>query len=145
MRALVEVSARWPVIFPVHPRTKARIAALSLAASNGRLQLVSPLAYLEFLALLKSAHLVVTDSGGVQEETTYLGVPCLTVRPNTERPITVDRGTNRLVASAYDDLLSAIEAPPARQPQGARQIPLWDGRAAGRIADLMAAQPPHGG
>jgi len=147
MRALTEISATWPVIFPVHPRTKARIAALAVPAStaNSDLRLVPPLAYLEFLALMESAQLVITDSGGVQEETTYLGVPCLTARPNTERPITIDRGTNRLVASRFDDLVRAARRPPERQAVGADRIPLWDGRAADRIADLLATQSPRGG
>ena len=85
-----------PVVLPLHPRGRAALAAAGLAA-GGRLRIVEPLGYVEFLSLVRGARLVVTDSGGIQEETTVLGVPCLTVRPNTERPITITHGTNRLV------------------------------------------------
>jgi UDP-N-acetylglucosamine 2-epimerase (non-hydrolysing) len=102
------------------------------------LRVVEPLGYLEFLSLVRGSALVVTDSGGIQEETTILGVPCLTLRPNTERPITISHGTNRLVtpeglASAVDDVLAGRVVIPAERP------PLWDGHAGERIAEAVAA------
>ncbi len=127
-----------PVLFPVHPRTRARLKDMSWSPPAGsRLELLEPLPYLELLGLEMSADLVLTDSGGMQEETTYLGVPCLTVRPSTERPITCTQGTNRLVAANRDAVLAA-----ARQARnGARRGPVtierWDGRTAERIADVL--------
>lgn len=139
VRALHDVAASWPVVFPVHPRTRKTLATLDLGPDEPQLRLLDPLGYVDFLALLRAARLVVTDSGGVQEETTYLGIPCLTVRPNTERPITIDLGTNRLVAAWYEAITRAVEETSAR-PRGSRCIPpLWDGNAAERIADALAA------
>lgn len=137
--ALLRIGERWPVIFPVHPRTRTSLASLELPQIEGRLRLLTPLGYMDFLALMQSAKLVVTDSGGVQEETTYLGIPCLTVRPNTERPITVDQGTNRLVAARRDAIVAAAQETTAAPSQNRRIPPLWDGTAARRIADVMAA------
>jgi UDP-N-acetylglucosamine 2-epimerase (non-hydrolysing) len=106
-------------------------------AVNG-LQLTEPLSYLDFMALESQASLVITDSGGIQEETSYLGIPCLTVRPNTERPVTVTAGTNRLIDPARESLAAAAHA---ALKQGRRKTPCpiegWDGRAAGRIAEAM--------
>jgi len=123
------------VVFPMHPRTRARAGARGAAPG---LHLIDPLGYLEFLGLEQHARLVVTDSGGVQEETTYLGVPCLTVRANTERPVTITEGTNILVGTDPKDLLrAAIER--LRGPAAAARIPeLWDGKAAERIADVFS-------
>ena len=140
LTGLLEISDRYPVVFPVHPRTKARIAALGLWNLAGRIQLVDPLGYLDFVGLMNSARLVLTDSGGVQEETTYLGVPCLTARPNTERPITLDVGTNRLVASTQDSLARAIRETLGRPNGPAARPALWDGNAASRIVAVMLAQ-----
>lgn len=133
---LADVSRRWPVVFPVHPRTRARLDALGGTADG--LRLTEPLGYLDFLSLEKGAAVVVTDSGGVQEETTWLGVPCLTVRDATERPVTVGVGTNTLVGRDAGRLRAAIEsvlegggAPDGGRPQ------LWDGRAAERIASVL--------
>jgi UDP-N-acetylglucosamine 2-epimerase (non-hydrolysing) len=137
LKALLEISRTWPVVFPVHPRTRAKIGKLGITVEESQLRLVSPLGYLEFLALMQSARLVITDSGGVQEETTYLGVPCLTARPNTERPVTIEHGTNQLVASTYDDLLRAAHGPLQGRPHGAERPELWDGQTAARIADLL--------
>ena len=140
MAALNEMALRQTVVFPVHPRTRSRLEQLGLGA--GRVRLIEPLSYLDFLGLMDAAALVLTDSGGIQEETTFLGVPCLTVRSTTERPITLTQGTNRLVASdrqvildAVDDVEHSDDAP--RQP-----IELWDGRAAERIAQVLLAQTP---
>jgi UDP-N-acetylglucosamine 2-epimerase (non-hydrolysing) len=124
---------RLPVVFPVHPRTR---RTLPPGAADG-LELIDPLGYLEFLALQRHATAVVTDSGGIQEETTFLGVPCLTVRQNTERPVTVTLGTNTLVGHDFARLGREIDAIVAGRPKAGRVPPLWDGRAAERIADVF--------
>jgi UDP-N-acetylglucosamine 2-epimerase (non-hydrolysing) len=140
VQALASVARELPVVFPVHPRTRARMASEGLGSDDHRpLRLIDPLGYLDFLALVASAAGVLTDSGGIQEETTFLGVPCLTLRANTERPVTVEMGTNVLLGLApariYDvpDLLAQARRRPARVP------PLWDGRAAERIVELLVA------
>jgi UDP-N-acetylglucosamine 2-epimerase (non-hydrolysing) len=135
--ALGAVAADLPLVFPVHPRARPGVEA---AIVSDRIRLVDPLGYLDFLALQAGARLVLTDSGGVQEETTALGVPCLTLRDNTERPITVTEGTNILVGRD-----------PARIVDTARRVitegitprcpALWDGRAAERIADVLLREP----
>ncbi|MGV8073281.1 MAG: non-hydrolyzing UDP-N-acetylglucosamine 2-epimerase [Syntrophobacteraceae bacterium] len=139
MEVLMDVSKDLPLVFPVHPRTRSRIAELDLSISgNGRMHLVEPLGYLDFLKLQTEAAVVVTDSGGIQEETTYLGVPCLTVRENTERPITVEMGTNVLIGR---DMLSLRREFAQVFNGGAKQghvPPLWDGRAGERIAAVIA-------
>lgn len=141
VRLLARLAARLPVIFPVHPRTRGALERAGLweavQAAPG-LKLLEPLGYLEFLGLMAEAGLMLTDSGGVQEETTILGVPCLTMRENTERPVTVTHGTNRLVgtdperilAAAYEVLDSDRITPAAPE--------LWDGRASERIVDVLA-------
>jgi UDP-N-acetylglucosamine 2-epimerase (non-hydrolysing) len=136
---MADISQRMPVVFPVHPRTRSRIRELNMELPNGSLRFIEPLGYLDFLAMMKSAALVVTDSGGVQEETTFLGVPCLTARPNTERPITICEGTNRLVDSRYEDLVEAMNQSLDHEPSTPTRRPeLWDdGLAARRIADVM--------
>jgi UDP-N-acetylglucosamine 2-epimerase (non-hydrolysing) len=139
--ALAEVAARLPVVFPIHPRTRARLSAdakLRDRADSARgLQLVDPLGYLDFLALVADARFVLTDSGGIQEETTALGVPCLTLRENTERPVTVEVGTNTLVGTDPAQIVpQAIAIVEGRGKKG--RIPeLWDGRAAERIARIL--------
>jgi UDP-N-acetylglucosamine 2-epimerase (non-hydrolysing) len=146
LATLAVLSADAPVLFPVHPRTRARIETMGWTAPAGaRLHLLEPLPYLELLGLEISAGLVLTDSGGMQEETTYLGVPCLTVRPSTERPITCTQGTNRLVEANQ----AAIRAAAHDVWQGSRHGPVaierWDGRTAERIADVLvngASYPP---
>jgi UDP-N-acetylglucosamine 2-epimerase (non-hydrolysing) len=105
---------------------------------------LEPLGYLDFLALTNSARLTLTDSGGIQEETTYLGVPCLTVRPNTERPVTVEMGTNRLVASRRESILEAVKALLVGPVRNSAVPPLWDGKAAERIVEVMLAQKKSG-
>jgi UDP-N-acetylglucosamine 2-epimerase (non-hydrolysing) len=124
-----------PVVLPLHPRGRATLAEAGLRDSD-RLRIVEPLGYLDFISLVRGAAVVITDSGGIQEETTILGVPCLTVRPNTERPITITHGTNRLlepeaVGDAVREVLAGGVAAPAERP------PLWDGHAGERIADVV--------
>jgi UDP-N-acetylglucosamine 2-epimerase (non-hydrolysing) len=134
---LEEVSSAVPVIFPVHPRTRVRLS--EQVAAGPQLHLTSPLGYLEFLGLQQRATLVVTDSGGIQEETTFLGVPCLTVRDNTERPITVTHGTNRLVGRSPERLRSAIYEVLNGDRSAGATPPLWDGHASDRIAEVLLA------
>jgi len=138
-RAVVEalrgVSAMVPLVVPLHPRGRANLEAAGLTDSD-RIRIVEPLGYVAFLSVVAGARLVLTDSGGIQEETTILDVPCLTIRPNTERPITISHGTNRLVAPT--EVVAAareILAGPVR-PGGPRP-PLWDGHAGDRIADVV--------
>jgi UDP-N-acetylglucosamine 2-epimerase (non-hydrolysing) len=136
--AVLEVSRQIPLVVPIHPRGRTRLAEAGLV-DGPSVRVVDPLGYVDFLSLVRGAALVVTDSGGVQEETTMLSVPCLTVRPNTERPITITHGTNRLVTPAL--LPAAAEkalADGAVTPSGS-QPPLWDGAAGPRIARVISA------
>ncbi|MBV9086381.1 MAG: UDP-N-acetylglucosamine 2-epimerase, partial [Acidobacteriaceae bacterium] len=137
---LSDISSGTPVLFPVHPRTRQRIAGAGLTSrANGNLRLMDPLPYIRFLALQQRATAVVTDSGGIQEETTYLGVPCLTVRENTERPITTTSGTNILVGRDLDRLQAELERILQGKKKDRVTPPLWDGHAAERIADVIVA------
>jgi UDP-N-acetylglucosamine 2-epimerase (non-hydrolysing) len=141
VHTLGEISEDLPIIFPIHPRTKARLAASGCKiAENGKFHLIDPLSYLEFLALQKDATVVITDSGGIQEETTFLGVPCLTVRQNTERPITVEVGTNMLVGQNMDLLKQEIRRILNGKSKKGSVPPLWDGKAGERIAELIVAR-----
>jgi UDP-N-acetylglucosamine 2-epimerase (non-hydrolysing) len=134
---LNELSERIPVVFPVHPRTRARLEQAAITVNAG-IHLTAPLGYIDFVALERAARLVLTDSGGVQEETTYLGVPCLTMRPNTERPVTVEIGTNRLVRAGSEALRAAVVAELERRERPPAHIPdLWDGGAAVRIVEVF--------
>ncbi len=138
LAGLTQISLDLPVVFPVHPRTRKRMAESGLTPGSGNMQLLDPLGYLDFLALQIHSSLVLTDSGGVQEESTYLGIPCLTARPNTERPITVTVGTNRLVESKRDAIVTAARAA-LNGDRTAGAIPeLWDGLAATRIVQVLA-------
>lgn len=134
--ALTEVAKRAPVVFPIHPRTLSRLGNKASYFSS-QLRIIDPLPYLEFLGLQKHASLVITDSGGIQEETTFLGIPCLTVRDNTERPITVTLGTNTVIGRDPRNLIAAVENS-KRDRQGKHEAPpLWDGRASERIAQIL--------
>lgn len=138
LKALGEIAGRCPLLLPVHPRAAERLAGLGVP---GGIRLVPPAGYLDFIALQDSARLVLTDSGGIQEETTALGVPCVTLRENTERPITVTEGTNVLAgtdpARITDTVNRVLDDPPApRCPE------LWDGRASDRIARVLLDGPP---
>ncbi len=141
VRALSEVAEHIPLVFPVHPRTRHRIRE-SLDGEEpgraaGRLQCVDPLGYLDFVALVSRARVVLTDSGGLQEETTALGVPCLTLRERTERPVTVSAGTNRLVGTAPDRIVEEARRVVESRTPRVQPPPLWDGRAAERIVALL--------
>lgn len=141
--ALIEISRKIPVVFPAHPRTKARISEFGFAekVADSNIKLIEPLGYLDFMRLYSGAKLVLTDSGGLQEETTALGIPCLTIRENTERPITIELGTNILVGTnaekikeeAYKILNNYSSSKDAKIP------PLWDGKTAARICDALLA------
>ncbi len=135
---LAAIGAEVPVYFPMHPRTRARLEAAGAALERPGVHMAAPVGYLEFLALQKHAACVLTDSGGIQEETSYLGVPCLTLRENTERPITVRLGTNCLVGHDMALLRAELAAVLAGRGKKGGPIPLWDGRAGERIAAVVA-------
>ena len=139
LEALAEVARLVPVVFPVHPRTRARLAHPALAGAAAALRLVEPLGYLEFLSLTSAARLVLTDSGGLQEETTALGVPCLTLRENTERPVTVTEGTNEVVGGDPGRIVAAARRALGGEGKRGRVPALWDGRAGERAADAIVA------
>jgi UDP-N-acetylglucosamine 2-epimerase (non-hydrolysing) len=136
---LNEIAGEIPILFPVHPRTRQVMRALEFANFSPHLHLVDPVGYLEFLGLQRKATLVITDSGGIQEETTYLGIPCLTVRENTERPITVQLGSNILVGRDMDRLKIEVEAILSGKGKTGTVPPLWDGKAGQRIADILVS------
>jgi UDP-N-acetylglucosamine 2-epimerase (non-hydrolysing) len=135
LESLLQVNDDLAVVFPAHPRTRKRIADFGLNA--GRLLVLEPLPYVEFLGLQSRATIVITDSGGIQEETTYLGIPCLTVRENTERPITVSVGTNVLVGSDAKKLRVEFMRVLEGKAKRGSVPPLWDGRAGERIANIL--------
>jgi len=132
--ALEEIGSHYPILFPIHPRTHHRLRDAGIQMVNVRV--IPPLGYLDFIGLMAKAKLVLTDSGGIQEETTALGVPCITIRENTERPVTIEEGTNRLAGVSREGILTAfkdmlVEKDDATVPK------LWDGLASGRIMDVI--------
>ncbi len=139
LRVLAEISTDIPLIFPVHPRTRQRILETGLDSllDGTAFQMVSPLSYLEMLGMMKEARLVLTDSGGIQEETTALGVPCITLRENTERPITVDQGTNTIVGTDPKKIRQCVRNIMATGGKSGRVPDLWDGCAAERIVETI--------
>jgi UDP-N-acetylglucosamine 2-epimerase (non-hydrolysing) len=138
LRAVADIQRDLPLVFPVHPRTRKALAAQQVELPN--VKLVDPLGYLEFMKLVSHARLVLTDSGGIQEETTYLGVPCLTLRENTERPSTVEQGTNVLVGLGPDRITEAARTV-LRAGRTRHQVPdKWDGQAARRILDVLTSR-----
>lgn len=140
LEALIAISEKLPVIFPVHPRTRGNIEKFGFAeqVAESNIRLIEPLGYLDFMNLYSGARLVLTDSGGLQEETTALGIPCLTLRENTERPITIELGTNQLVGTNPQKIKSAaFEILENSTKKAARIPPLWDGHAAERICDAL--------
>lgn len=145
LSALERISRRLPIVFPAHPRTRGRLAEFglleSVRAAAPRLRLVEPLGYLDFLRLMSGARLVLTDSGGLQEETTALSIPCLTLRENTERPITVTLGTNRVVGTDEERIVRAAFA--ALDRADGERPPLWDGQAADRVLNALLEAADH--
>lgn len=141
MRSLESVAAHQPVVLPLHPRTRKMLEASAFRSTHPNLIICDPLGYLDFLRLQSAAALVITDSGGVQEETSYLGIPCLTLRPNTERPITITQGTNRLLDPNREDLtFASLQA--VKQGIKPARIEGWDGHAAARIVTQLLAWKP---
>ena len=138
LRTLTDLSSEIDIVFPVHPRTRERVQRLKLSGTE-RIQWMEPASYLTFLALQKNATLVITDSGGIQEETTFLGVPCLTMRENTERPVTVTIGTNQLVGRDFTRLKTEFRKILSGEAKRGSLPPLWDGHAADRIAAVLAS------
>ncbi|MBF0175391.1 MAG: UDP-N-acetylglucosamine 2-epimerase (non-hydrolyzing) [Magnetococcales bacterium] len=136
---LREVSQQLPLIFPLHPRTAQQMQTAGLLKQQHHQHILTtpPLGYMDMLSLLSQAHLVLTDSGGIQEETTALGVPCLTLRDNTERPVTVTQGTNTLVGTQPAHILAAVAKIMSEGGKRGRLPELWDGQAAGRIATIL--------
>ena len=133
--AIAAIAEEMPIVFPVHPRTRQRLAAFGVALPPGLL-LTEPLGYIDFLSLTAHARIILTDSGGLQEESTALGIPCLTLRENTERPITVTDGTNQVVGTRTADIMAGYRR--ALSSNGhPRRPPLWDGRTADRIARVL--------
>jgi UDP-N-acetylglucosamine 2-epimerase (non-hydrolysing) len=139
LRAIDTISRETPIVFPLHPRTRDRIEAAGLGSmlESPTILALPPLGYLDLLGVMRGARFVLTDSGGIQEETTALGVPCFTVRENTERPITIDQGTNTLIGTDPAALLAAIAELRAGKGKAGRIPELWDGRAAERIAEIL--------
>ena len=141
--ALETISAKLPIVFPIHPRTRNSIERFDLTAriqNATGLILLEPLGYLDFLQLVAESAMVLTDSGGIQEETTVLSVPCITLRENTERPITIEQGTNVLVGSDADKMIAAAEDVLSGRVRPASVPELWDGHAAGRIVKILTAE-----
>jgi UDP-N-acetylglucosamine 2-epimerase (non-hydrolysing) len=138
MGAIERLQREVPFVFPVHPRTRRTMSAYQEGGALPHLIFTEPLGYLDFMKLVSHARLVLTDSGGVQEETTFLGVPCLTMRENTERPLTVTEGTNRLVGLNPDKIIAEGLDALASRGGGGRVPQLWDGHAASRILDILA-------
>jgi UDP-N-acetylglucosamine 2-epimerase (non-hydrolysing) len=147
LTSLETITASLPIVFPVHPRTRKTIVELGLSdriAAMKNLRMIDPLGYLDFLALYSTAKLVLTDSGGIQEETTVLGIPCLTLRENTERPITVELGTNVVVGTDSKKIIAeAVAALNGSANRMVRQPPLWDGLTSERILDALEQVSLH--
>jgi len=146
LAALEVISRSLTIVFPVHPRTRKTIADLGLSKrieDLTNLRVIDPLGYLDFLNLYSTARLVLTDSGGIQEETTSLGIPCITLRENTERPVTVEVGTNVIVGTDTQKIIAAANAALNGSAKPARQVPLWDGHAAERIVDVLEELSLH--
>ncbi len=136
LRGIEAIADQLPVIFPVHPRTRQKLSGRQ-NKNHPQLRLIPPVGYLDFLCLLSHARLVLTDSGGIQEETTALGVPCLTLRENTERPVTVSEGTNQIVGQDPARIIAAAREALAGKPKVGRVPRLWDGHAAKRIVEVL--------
>jgi UDP-N-acetylglucosamine 2-epimerase (non-hydrolysing) len=139
LHALGSISKDMPIYFPIHPRTQKNIDAFGLNnfIENTRIKLMPPKSYLDFLALWRNASLVLTDSGGLQEETTALGIPCFTIRENTERPVTIEEGTNTLVGTSAEKILEAYNQFKRGHKKNGNLPELWDGKTAERIVTII--------
>lgn len=138
MGTLANISETLPLIFPIHPRTRKNMDAFGINPAKN-IHLVEPLSYMAFLNLWKDAKVVLTDSGGLQEETTALGIPCLTLRDNTERPITITEGTNELVGTSREAILEAFGKIIALKWKQGQRPKFWDGKASERIVEILKA------
>jgi UDP-N-acetylglucosamine 2-epimerase (non-hydrolysing) len=138
LRQLNAISAELEVVFPIHPRTRASMEAGAIEVGSPRMQLLEPLGYLDFLGLVAGAAGVLTDSGGIQEETTFLGIPCFTLRANTERPITIELGTNTLLGLDPERIADIPRLIDVAKDRPTQMPPLWDGKAGERIADVLS-------
>jgi len=142
LNAIDQIAAELPVIFPVHPRTQNHLKQAGIR-HHPDLCLIPPIGYLDFLCLLSKSSIVLTDSGGIQEETTALGVPCLTLRENTERPVTISQGTNLLVGTDPSKIVAAARAALSGTGKAGRIPPLWDGQSAERIVEILLRTVPR--
>ena len=138
LETLSEIADDLPLVFPVHPRTRSRMETAGIALEQGNWRLLNPIGYLDFMKLTATAKVVLTDSGGIQEETTVLGVPCVTLRESTERPVTIDEGTNFLAGTSRDGILEGYRRATSTPVEG--KVPrFWDGKSADRIVEHLAA------
>jgi UDP-N-acetylglucosamine 2-epimerase (non-hydrolysing) len=138
MDALAVIGRDCPLVFPVHPRTRHVLERIGIEADERHVRLIEPVGYLDFVRLMRYSSVVLTDSGGIQEETTALGIPCLTIRDNTERPVTVTVGTNRLVGTEPERIVAEAHEALRHGASGAKVPDRWDGQAAPRIAQVIA-------
>jgi UDP-N-acetylglucosamine 2-epimerase (non-hydrolysing) len=136
MAILAEISEQIPLLFPIHPRTKNKLQEYNITLAKN-IYLTEPLGYIDFLHIMKKSKFIITDSGGVQEESSFLGIPCLTMRKNTERPITINLGTNVLVGDDFDLLKTYVSRILSNQFKQKQDIPLWDGKTSDRIAEIL--------
>lgn len=137
LEAVANIARTVPMVFPVHPRTRERLGALGVDHLLTNVTLTDPLGYIDFLSLTSHARIILSDSGGLQEESTALGIPCLTLRENTERPITITHGTNRLVGTQTAAILAGFDEAMSHEHDSTRRPPLWDGATAGRVATVL--------
>ena len=140
MNAIQDVSNIISCIFPIHPRTKKMLESSKLyneLHNNNNIRLIEPIGYIDFMCLQKNASIVLTDSGGIQEESTFFGIPCITVRKNTERPITISKGTNKLIGTDYSRILEAVTTSINQNNDENSIPPHWDGKAAARISSIL--------
>lgn len=135
--AIAHVARKMPVVFPVHPRTRQRLASFGVDDLLANVILTEPMGYIDFLSLSSHARIILSDSGGLQEESTALGIPCLTLRENTERPVTITDGTNRLVGTQTANIIAGFEEAIAAEHEAHRRPPLWDGHTAPRVAAVL--------
>ncbi|HWI18672.1 MAG TPA: UDP-N-acetylglucosamine 2-epimerase (non-hydrolyzing) [Vicinamibacterales bacterium] len=137
LEAVAEISRQMPIVFPVHPRTRERLKSGALGDRLANVILTEPLGYIDFLSLTSNARIIMSDSGGLQEESTALGIPHLTMRENTERPVTITHGSNRMVGTQTAAILDGYREAMAQKPDPQRRPPLWDGKTAGRVATVL--------